>query len=157
LKSADCSLLLVVRRKLVATPERLFDAWTRAEELRQWWGPENVKCIAAEVDLRVGGLYRIANEFPDGRVLSISGEFLCIERPHRLEYTWRVGYANAPVERVSVQFVPSGGGQTEVILTHSHVADELTRMRHERGWEGCFAGLEDYLQRILGPSSPKSV
>jgi uncharacterized protein YndB with AHSA1/START domain len=140
---------LVVRRTVAATPERLFDAWTRAEEVRQWWGPENVKCVAAEVDLRVGGAYRIANELPDGAVLWISGEFLCIERPHRLEYTWRVGPADGPVERVSVQFVPSGA-RTEVIVTHARIADERTRKRHEQGWEGCLAGLEDYLQGAFG-------
>jgi uncharacterized protein YndB with AHSA1/START domain len=143
LKSGDSSLVLVVRRRIAATRERLFDAWTRADELRQWWGPENVKCIAAEVDLRVGGAYRIANEFPDGKVLWISGEFLCIERPHRLEYTWRVGSADAPLERVCVQFVRSSG-QTEVIVTHAHIADEPARTRHEQGWQGCLAGLEDY-------------
>jgi uncharacterized protein YndB with AHSA1/START domain len=148
LKSADSSLLLVVRRKIAATPERLFDAWTRAEELQQWWGPENVTCIAAEVDLRVGGAYRIANEFPDGRVLWISGEFMRIERPHHLEYTWRAGCVNAPLERVSVRFVRRGG-QTEVIVTHAHIVDEPTRARHAEGWRGCLAGVENYLQRAV--------
>jgi uncharacterized protein YndB with AHSA1/START domain len=45
------------------------------------WGPEGVSCIAAEVDLRVGGRYRIANKFPDGRVFWIVGELQIIE-PH---------------------------------------------------------------------------
>jgi len=154
LKSADSSLFLVVRRRIAATPERLFDAWTREEELRQWWGPQNVKCVAAEVDLRVGGAYRIANEFPDGSVLWISGEFLCIERPHRLEYTWRVGSSNSPVEHVGVQFVRMGG-ETEVIVRHAHIADAPSRTRHARGWEGCLAGLEDYLRRTSGSSSTR--
>jgi uncharacterized protein YndB with AHSA1/START domain len=149
LKNADSSLVLVVRRRIAATPERLFDAWTRAVELRQWWGPQNVKCVAAEVDLKVGGAYRIANQFPDGRILWISGEFLSIERPHRLEYTWRAGSADAPVERVSVRFVASGA-QTEVIVTHAYIADEPTRTRHEQGWHGCLAGLSDYLQPLSG-------
>jgi uncharacterized protein YndB with AHSA1/START domain len=152
LKSADSSLSLIVRRRIAATPERLFDAWTRAGELRQWWGPENVQCIAAEVDLRVGGVYRIANQLPDGNVLWISGEFLSIERPHRLEYTWRAGSPDAPAERVSVQFVRSGAAHTEVIVTHAHVADVPTRTRHEQGWQGCLAGLENYL-RSGGPGS----
>jgi uncharacterized protein YndB with AHSA1/START domain len=148
LKSAESSLVLVVRRRIAATPERLFDAWTRAAELPQWWGPANVKCIAAEIDLRVGGAYRIANKFPDGNVLWISGEFLRIERPHRLEYTWRVGSADSTVECVNVQFVRSGG-ETEVIVTHAHIADQAARTRHAQGWEGCLAGLERYQQRAF--------
>jgi uncharacterized protein YndB with AHSA1/START domain len=54
------------------------------------WGPEGVSCIAAEVDLRVGGRYRIANKFPDGRVFWIVGELQIIEPPHRLTYTWQL-------------------------------------------------------------------
>jgi uncharacterized protein YndB with AHSA1/START domain len=149
LKSADASLVLVVRRRIAATPARLFDAWTRAVELREWWGPLNVKCVAAEVDLRVGGAYRIANQLPDGAILWITGEFLTIERPHRLEYTWRAGSPDAPLERVTVQFVPAGA-QTEVIVTHARVPDEPTRTRHEQGWHGCLAGLVDYLLRASG-------
>lgn len=141
-----------MRRRVAATPERLFEAWTRAEEIRKWWGPQNVKCIAAEVDLRVGGVYRIANQFPDGTILWISGEFLTVERPHRLEYTWRVGSADAPLERVTVQFVCSGA-YTEIIVTHAHIADEPNRSRHEQGWQGCLAGLKDYLDRASSSSS----
>jgi uncharacterized protein YndB with AHSA1/START domain len=146
LKRADSSLSLVVRRRIAATPERLFEAWTRAEEMREWWGPENVKCIAVEVDLRVGGAYRVANQFPDGTVLWISGEFLIVERPHRLQYTWRVSSADAAVERVTVQFVPVDA-HTEVIVTHDHIASEPSRGRHEQGWRGCLAGLTEYLGR----------
>ena len=53
----------------------MFAAWTTPELLRQWWGPTGVRCIAAEIDLRVGGTYRIGNEIPDGSVIWISGEF----------------------------------------------------------------------------------
>jgi uncharacterized protein YndB with AHSA1/START domain len=152
LKSSESALSLLVRRRVAATPERLFEAWTRAEELREWWGPRNVKCIAAEVDLRVGGAYRIGNQFPDGTILWISGEFLSIERPHRLEYTWRVGSADAPLERVTVQFV-RGGGYTEIIVTHTHIADEPSRKRHEQGWQECLVGLENSLHRGSTTSS----
>jgi uncharacterized protein YndB with AHSA1/START domain len=153
LKSADASLALVIRRRIAATPERLFEAWTRAEQIREWWGPANVQCIAAEVDLRVGGAYRIANQFPDGTVLWIAGEFLAVERPHRLEYTWRAGPADAPSERVTVRFVPAGA-YTEIIVTHARITDEPTRTRHEQGWRGCLDGLTQYQQRVSAPESP---
>jgi uncharacterized protein YndB with AHSA1/START domain len=80
-------LTLVVRRTIGASPERVFDAWTKPERLRLWWGPRDVTCTAAEVDLRVGGRYRIANQFPDGRVVWISGQFECIEPPRLLVYS----------------------------------------------------------------------
>ena len=81
-KSDDAGALLslAVRRVVRAAPERVFDAWTRPEELRRWWGPNGLVCTEAHVDLRVGGRYRIANLFPDGNVLWICGEFEVIER-----------------------------------------------------------------------------
>jgi uncharacterized protein YndB with AHSA1/START domain len=51
---------LVVRKTIQATPERLFRAWTEPEQLRRWWGPEGAICVDPEVDLQVGGHYRIA-------------------------------------------------------------------------------------------------
>ena len=135
---------LVVRRKIRATPERLFEAWTQPAQLKQWWGPGEVTCVAAEVDLRVGGHYRIANQFPDGRVVWIVGEFQVIEPPHSLTYTWQIEQSSGPAECVTVRFEPTENA-TEVIVTHTRIPDRTTRDRHERGWLGCLNGLVDYL------------
>lgn len=135
---------LVVRRRIRAAPERVFAAWTRPEELRRWWGPESVKCIAAEVDLRIGGHYRIANQFPSGEVLWISGRFELIEPPARLAYTWRVEQHAGPEERVTVQFEACEEG-TLVVVMHERIPDATLRDRHEQGWRGCLDGLGEYL------------
>lgn len=136
-------ITLVVRRTIRASAERLFDAWTRPEQLVEWWGPAGVTCIGATVDLRVGGGYRIGNRLPDGRELWIVGEFLGVERPHALTYTWRVDGGSTDSERVSVRFEPRGA-DTEVIVTHERVASETLRDEHERGWVGCLDGLARY-------------
>jgi hypothetical protein len=75
------TLVLIVRRTINADAERLFDAWTRSEELLAWWGPRPVRCTRADVDLRVGGRYRIDNLLPTGDLLTIEGEFTVVERP----------------------------------------------------------------------------
>ena len=138
---------LVVRRSIRASPERIFDAWTQPRHLKQWWGPESVECIDAEVDLRVGGRYRIANQFPDGTILWINGMFEAIERPYKLVYTWRVGDAEAPAERVTVTF-EARGEETEVVVAHERIPTEAARVMHERGWVGCLDGLVDYLGAV---------
>jgi uncharacterized protein YndB with AHSA1/START domain len=135
---------LVVRRMIRASPERLFEAWTKPDQLQQWWGPESVTCIAAEVDLRVGGRYRIANQFPDGSVVWIIGEFQVIEPPHRLTYTWQIEESSEPSELVTVRFERHDSA-TEVIVTHTRIRDRATRDRHEKGWLGCLDGLLEYL------------
>ena len=137
--------VLIVRRLIRASPERIFEAWTQPNHLKQWWGPKSVECVDAEVDLRVGGHYRIANQFPDGKILWISGEFEAIERPHRLVYTWHVGAAEAAAERVTITF-EARGKETEVIVAHECIPTEVMRDMHEQGWVGCLDGLVDYLE-----------
>jgi uncharacterized protein YndB with AHSA1/START domain len=137
----NAGITLVTRRTIRASPTRLFEAWTRPEHLRAWWGPPPVTCSGAEVDLRVGGRYQIANALPDGRTLLIEGEFVVIEPPHRLVYTWRAG--EDQVSRVTVRFEPRGEA-TEVIVIHEQIPDDRMRDSHEGGWNGCLDGLERY-------------
>jgi uncharacterized protein YndB with AHSA1/START domain len=135
---------LVVRRIIKATPERVFEAWTNPEQIKTWWGPESISCPDAEVDLRAGGRYRIANQLPDGRVVWISGEFEVVEPPHKLVYTWRMGSDAQEAERVTVRFEPREGA-TEVIVVHERIPNRKTRDAHEKGWYGCLDGLVEYL------------
>jgi uncharacterized protein YndB with AHSA1/START domain len=138
-------ITLVVRRTINASPERLFDAWTEPAQLRHWWGPAGVICTAAEVDLKVGGRYRIGNQFPDGTVVWISGQFERIERPKLLVYSWSLGPQQTGAEQVTVAFEAREVG-TEVIVTHERIGDVASRDAHEKGWIGCLKGLGTYLQ-----------
>src|SRR5262249_5844020 len=138
------TVALVVRRVIRATPERLFEAWTEPTQLRCWWGPKGVTCEGAEVDLRIGGRYRIDNAFPDGRGVVLVGQFELIERPNRLIYTWHVEGSPGASERVTVRFEPRDGA-TEVIVSHERIPDETVRDQHRRGWEGCLDGLAGFL------------
>jgi uncharacterized protein YndB with AHSA1/START domain len=133
------TLLLEVRRTIKATPQRLFAAWTDPAQLMRWWGPKNMTCTAASVDLGVGGRYRLANTNAEGHTIWIEGEFEEVSPPHALVYSWRIG--DGPPERVTVRFEPAPGG-TEVIVLHERVVDEVARTRHEQGWLGCLDGLE---------------
>lgn len=145
---------LVVRKTIHATRERLFDAWTRPEELKKWWGPQSVTCTDASVELTPGGSYRLANLFPNGDLVWISGEFEVIDRPHRLVYTWRVSPSAidgtvidagaGPTERVTVTFEPRGAN-TEVTITHERIPSIPVRTVHEQGWHGCLDKLAEYV------------
>lgn len=143
-KDGEDSNSLHVHRLVPASPERVFGAWTDQNELQKWWGPADVRCLSAEVDLRVGGQYRIANELPDGTVLWIAGEFEAIEKPHLLVYTWTVDLESPTTERVTVQFEKHDQG-TLVILRHELIQTPQLRDQHRQGWLGCMDGLAEYL------------
>jgi uncharacterized protein YndB with AHSA1/START domain len=135
-------IALVVRRTIRATPDRIFAAWTEPKHLCAWWGPRPVRCSGAEVDLRVGGRYRIDNLLPDGKTLTIEGEFREIERPSKLVYTWRMGKEESSL--VTVRFEPSGDA-TEVTIVHDQVPSEQIRESHAKGWNGCLESLDMYM------------
>lgn len=139
----DADLAIIVRRKIRAPVQRVFDAWTQPEHLRRWWGPGAVSCPEAEIDLRVGGQYRIANLLPDGSVLWIRGEFQLVSPPDKLVYTWSSDPQRPPTEKVTVRFEALEDG-TEVIVVHEHMPNAQIRDLHEHGWIGCLDGLERY-------------
>ena len=77
-RSATAIKQLVIERTLKSSPERVFDAFTDPDQLTKWWWPTGFACPAAEVDLRVGGKYRLAMEWPGfdpcrGPVLPLHG------------------------------------------------------------------------------------
>jgi uncharacterized protein YndB with AHSA1/START domain len=146
-RAEPAAVTLVIRRTVRASAERLFAAWTDPEQLKRWWGPRSVVCSAAEIDLRPGGRYRLANRFPDGRIVWIYGEFEEIAPPRILVYTWNLDppkSAGAAAERVTIRFEPRAEA-TDIIICHERVAPAL-KDEHEIGWQGCLDGLEALLQ-----------
>lgn len=141
---ADGPYEIEMRRQLPVTPQRAFAAWTDPDEMRQWWGPRGVHCVAVELDLRVGGAYRIGNELPDKSVLWIDGVFEVVDIPNRLEYTWSTSRDGASIERVSVRFEANDAG-TEIVIRHSRIPTETLVDDHRHGWQGCLAGLAEHL------------
>jgi uncharacterized protein YndB with AHSA1/START domain len=134
---------LVVRRTIGASAERLFAWWTEPAHLCRWWGPRPVICASADVDLVVGGRYRIVNSLPDSTTLTIEGEFREVHPPTKLVYTWRVMPTDEGSSLVTVRFVPRGDA-TEVVVQHEQIATEAIRGSHEKGWIGCLDGLVRY-------------
>ena len=134
---------LIVKRMLNATPERAFQAWTSPEYIKQWMRPEPGMAVPlANVDLRVGGKFRIQMRKPDGEFFTAVGVFKEIKPPERLVYTWdwekdgsgaEFGEVEGKPSLVTVEFVKRGE-QTELVLTHSRFATVESRDSHARGW-----------------------
>jgi uncharacterized protein YndB with AHSA1/START domain len=149
---------LVVRRLIEASAEALFDAWTTPAQLLLWWGPRGSRCTHATVDLRVGGRYRLGSALPDGRTVFIVGEFVSIDRPRELAYTWGLEPGNGAPECVTIRFRPRETG-TEVVVVHERIRGERARRSHAEGWQGCLDGLAALIPtacRGAGHPSPKA-
>ena len=136
---------LEIRRTLAASRERVFDAWTRAEELRKWFAPGPLTTAVAESDLRVGGLYRITMRGPDGKEHTVRGVYQIVDPPKRLVFTWKWDdKPSAGESTVTVEF-NERGRSTEVVLRHEGLPNEKEVAEHTHGWNGCLEKLETAL------------
>lgn len=126
-----------LERQLDAPPDRVFNAWTRPEEMKQWTSPAPLNTSVAEVDLRVGGRYRISMEAPDGAVHTVRGEYREIVPGRKLAYTWRweTWRESHADSLVTVEFKAQGTG-TLVVITHTELPDDNAVAQHTQGWTG---------------------
>jgi uncharacterized protein YndB with AHSA1/START domain len=138
--------VLRITRTFPASRDRVFDAFTRPELLRQWWGPAGFSLPQAELDLRVGGGYRFAMRPPEGEVAYLRGVFKEVERPSRLAYTWVWEAMPHSQTLVTIEF-HEAEGDTEVVLTQQPFTDADDVARHELGWRGGLDRLEEILRR----------
>jgi uncharacterized protein YndB with AHSA1/START domain len=140
-------IALRAQRTFDASREAVFAAWTNPEVLRRWWASEpGWRSPSAEVDLRVGGRYRLSMGEPDGGpVHTVTGEYTEVRPPERLAYTW--AWEGDPPEMdgsagtlVTVDFAEDGG-RTTVTVVHTGFATEQARDLHAGGWGGCLDSL----------------
>ena len=103
------------------------------------------------MDLRAGGGYRIAMQPPDGDMFYLAGEFVEVDPPARLAYTFRWEDPD-PDDRETLVTLSFGdlGESTEVLFTQGAFATEARRALHDQGWTDCF----ERLREVLSPRVP---
>jgi uncharacterized protein YndB with AHSA1/START domain len=139
-------LTLHMTRALRAPSSVVFRALTQPAELAKWWGPSGFTAPSVEVDLRVGGGYRIAMQPPEGDVFYLSGEFREVDPPARLAYTFRWEDPDPDdVETVVTLSLQDRGESTELVFTQGAFATEGRRALHDEGWTESFDRLEELI------------
>jgi uncharacterized protein YndB with AHSA1/START domain len=134
-----------IERSFRAPAEAVFDAWTSPEVMRRWLhAGADWQTPEAEVDLRVGGQIRIVMRSPDGREAGMGGEFLLIDRPHRLVMTWTFDDVPANQQLLELTFSESAG-LTTVLLVNTRIATDERRDSQETGWDECLRELSQVL------------
>jgi uncharacterized protein YndB with AHSA1/START domain len=124
---------VIVKRKIAAPAQQIFDAWLNPASLSQWMCPSNSTTgpSTVKVDAREGGAFEILMHTKSGPV-SHTGIYQTIDAPHRLIFTWNSPHAGQHDSLVTVEFRPDGKA-TEVILTHERLPKEALS-GHTGGW-----------------------
>ena len=120
---------VVVRKRLPATCEEVFDAWLDAEGMRRWMCPGPVTSCEVTMETRVGGRFRIVMTGPGVEVVN-TGEFRVLNRPSKLVFTWVSSRWNEQETLVTIELQPQED-DCELVLTHErfpvgHSTEELT-------------------------------
>ncbi len=136
---------LHIRRTFPGSAERLFACFTDPAHLLRWWGPEGTSCPVAEVDLRPGGAYRLEILAANGNLSIVSGEYLEVEPPARLVFTWR--WDDTPEERtrVTLELSDRGDGRCELDLKHERFPNDERASLHGDGWSSSLICLAELL------------
>jgi uncharacterized protein YndB with AHSA1/START domain len=131
-----------VERILPARPETVYDAWLDERSLRRFMCPAPGQATEVAVDPRVGGSLRVVMSFPDGQS-EINGEFVALDRPERLSFTWRTDVGD-PESIVTVLLAPHGEDQTHMTIIHSRQPPALVP-RYQAGWASVAERLAEHL------------
>jgi uncharacterized protein YndB with AHSA1/START domain len=78
---------VVITRVFDAPRELVFKAWTDPKIMKEWYGPKMFTNTVCELDVRVGGAWRIVMRGPDGAEYPGRGVYREIVKPERLVFT----------------------------------------------------------------------
>jgi uncharacterized protein YndB with AHSA1/START domain len=132
----DGGLSLHLQRALDGLCPVVFRELTEPRELARWWGPDGFTIPSVESDLRPGGAYRIAMQPPEGELFYLVGEFIEVEPPERLSYTFRWEDPD-PEDRETVATLSLrdiDAARSELVIDQGDFATERRRALHEEGW-----------------------
>jgi uncharacterized protein YndB with AHSA1/START domain len=139
-----------VKRVLNASPEVVFDAFSSAEMLTQWFSPSaDIEIELSKFSFSEGDEFSLHYTMPDGSKPVVSGVFEVIDRPKSIIFTWMWSepdpHAGIPT-RVIVHLAHKAG-KTDLVLTHDKLPKHACE-RHIAGWEATLERLNPVLKSL---------
>ncbi|RWH17971.1 MAG: ATPase [Mesorhizobium sp.] len=114
---------LVVTRTFNAPARIVFEAWTKPELFKQWWAPKSMGVVlrSCEMDVRVGGRYRLAFGHDGSNLDEFFGRYIEVTPQSRLVWTNEEGGEGGPVTTVTFE---EKGGKTLLVLHELYPSKE---------------------------------
>jgi len=146
---------------VAAPPERVFQAITDPSQTAQWWGQNGLYRITeAKSDLRPGGKWSSAGVGADGTKFQVEGEYLEIEPPRLLVYTWSYSWGELrntvvrwELEPTAVHGLQQRGPQrmgtgTLVKIRHEGFAGNAKDAQgHGEGWKRVLGWMQAFVEK----------
>ena len=143
MKTTDVSDEIVAEITINASAERVFAALVDPRQRIQWWGVKGrFETTHMQSDLRVGGAWEMRGKQMEGKPFTLRGEYLRIEHPRLLEFTFVDWEARNSVVRFELE---EKSGVTNVRLVHSGFANKAEREKYQ-GWPWLLALLKAHAE-----------
>lgn len=144
-------VIACVERHFRQSPERVFDAFLDPERAGRFlFATPTGQMVKVEIDPRVGGRFCFV-ERRGGEDSEHTGEYLELERPRRLVFSFAVANYSADADRVVIDIEPARDGGCKLTLRHELAPEwAAVRPRAQRGW----ASILDRAAQVLGDSAP---
>jgi uncharacterized protein YndB with AHSA1/START domain len=138
----------VVMTRVFDVPRRLvFDALTKPELLKRWFGPRGWSLVVCEADLKAGGAWRWVLRGPDGRDMGMRGVYQEITPPERLVST--ESFDDYPGESLNTLILSEEDGKTTFTITVRYASQEIRDAVIKSGMEHGAAECYDKLAEML--------
>jgi uncharacterized protein YndB with AHSA1/START domain len=139
--TSDNPIIIRISRRYAFPAERVFDAWLDAGKARRFlFATSKGQMVRAEIDARAGGSFNFTDR-REGVDVEHVGEYLEIDRPRRLVFTFHTERGSTDLSRVTVEIVAQGSG-CELTLTHEIDPKWAEyKDRTQSGWTTILEGL----------------
>ena len=145
-RSEDEARTISATRVFDAPRELVFDAFTDAKHISNWWGPRGFTTTTHEMDVRPGGTWRFVMHGPDGTDYDNEIVYLEVVRPERLVYT----HGPAPIFDVTITFKEEGRKTRMTMHSIFASAEMRDQVAEESGAIGGMHQMLDRLEEKLG-------
>lgn len=131
---------LIMETEFSASAERVFQAWTTASDIKQWFGADEGGPDQASLDLRVDGKWQFVFLREDGQTDNLSGRYLSIEPNKRLVFSWmhtRIlidGSEEKSPESMVTLTLESRKQGSFLRLVHESISSESAKINVSSGW-----------------------
>ncbi len=131
---------------------KVFSAFSKKETFEQWIAPsDEITTKMLLHDFKIGGQYRIEFSVPKIGTLFLSGEYVRIEYPNQICFTWvwEKPDIHAGINSlVTVNFLQHKE-YTKLVITHENLSTLQATERHIQGWSGTLTRLDQLLSKQL--------
>ncbi|MGC4055980.1 MAG: SRPBCC family protein [Paludibaculum sp.] len=143
---------IVLTRVFDAPRHLVFDAFTKPELLKRWFGPRGWQLSVCEIDLRVGGTFRFVLRGPDGREMGMRGVYREITPPERSVHM--ESFDDYPGESQVTTVLMEDAGRTTLTATILYPSQAIRDIVISTGMEHGAAESYDKLAELLASADP---